>query len=94
LGYLAIQALNMATRPQDNLVPDQPSHMQTIALVLMVAGAIDALVLQWLFVANNQVDAIPYNRFEMLVAEGRVTEVTVGSDEVRDKLPSGKIAYS
>lgn len=63
----------------------------------MVAGAIGALVLQWLFVANSQFDAIPYSQFETLLAEGRVTEVTVSSDtiqgKVRDKLPSGKSAF-
>lgn len=71
--------------------------MQRVTFAVMVAGAIGVLVLQWLFVANSQLDAIPYSQFETLLAEGRVTEVTVSSDaiqgKVRDKLPSGKSAF-
>ena len=43
----------------------------------------------------NQFDTIPYSQFEQLVAEGSVTEVTVGPDtiqgKVKDKLPSWKV---
>jgi len=77
--------------------PDQPSRMQKIALGVMAAAAIGTLVLQWMFIPYNQVDTIPYSQFETLVAEGLVTEVTIGSDtiqgKVRDKLPSGKSAF-
>jgi cell division protease FtsH len=87
----------MAIRPKNSTTPDQPSRMQKIALVAMVAAAIGSLVLEWWFVAYGQVDTIPYSQFETLVAEGSVTEVTVASEtiqgKVKDKLPSGKSAF-
>jgi cell division protease FtsH len=87
----------MAAKPEKQTTPDQPSRMQKIALVAMIAAAIGSLGIQWWFVDYNQVDSIPYSQFETLVAEGRVTEVTVGSEtihgKVRDKLPSGKSAF-
>ncbi|MBI5319482.1 ATP-dependent zinc metalloprotease FtsH [Bradyrhizobium sp.] len=77
--------------------PDQPSRMQKIALGLMAAAVIGTLVLEWMFIPFTQVDTIPYSQFESLVAEGSVTEVTIGADtiqgKVRDKLPSGKSAF-
>lgn len=61
------------------------------------AAALGSLVLQWALVSYNQVDTIPFSQFEQLVAEGSVTEVTVGQDiiqgRVKDKLPSGKTAF-
>ena len=87
----------MTSRPQDNMVPDRPSRMQKMALAVMVAGALGVLVLQGLLATYDQVEAIPYSQFETLVAEGRVTEVTISSEtiqgKVRDKLPSGKSAF-
>jgi hypothetical protein len=40
-------------------------------------------------VANNQVDAIPHNQFEALVAEGRVTEEVVSF--LRDPRSYGRL---
>ena len=74
--------------------PDQPSRKQGIAIAIMAAVAVGSLVLPWVWVPYQQFDTIPFSRFEQLVAEGGVTEVTVGSDtiqgKVKDKLPSGK----
>ncbi len=87
----------MATRPEKYTAPDQPSRMQKIAIVAMVAAAIGSLALEWLFVSYNQADTIPYSQFETLVAEGSVTEVMVGPEtiqgKVRGKLPSGNSAF-
>ena len=45
----------------------------------------------------NTVDTIPFSQFERLVAEGNVTEVSVGYDtiqgKVKDKLPSGNSVF-
>jgi len=64
---------------------------------IMAAAALGSLVLQWALVSYSQVDTIPFSQFEQLVAEGSVTEVTVGQDiiqgRVKDKLPSGKSAF-
>lgn len=83
--------------PDNSMRPDQPSRMQKIALGLMAAAVIGTLVLEWMFIPFTQVDTIPYSQFESLVAEGSVTEVTIGADtiqgKVRDKLPSGKSAF-
>lgn len=87
----------MATRPEKYTAPDQPSRMQKIAIVAMVAAAIGSLALEWLFVSYNQADTIPYSQFETLVAEGSVAEVMVGPEtiqgKVRGKLPSGNSAF-
>ena len=79
------------------MAPDQPSRKQEIAIAIMAAVAVGSLVLPWVWAPYQQVDTIPFSRFEQLVAEGGVTEVTVGSDtiqgKVKDKLPSGKSAF-
>jgi cell division protease FtsH len=76
------------------MTPDQPSRKQGIAIAIMAAVAVGSLVLPWVSLPYQQFDTIPFSRFEQLVAEGGVTEVTVGSDtiqgKVKDKLPSGK----
>ncbi len=76
---------------------DQPSRKQKIVFAVLGAAALGSLVLQWVWVSANQFDTIPYSQFEQLVAEGGVTEVTVGPDaiqgKVKDKLPTGKSAF-
>ena len=79
------------------MASDQPSRKQSIIIGIMAAAALGSLVLEWALVSYNQVDTIPFSQFEQLVAEGSVTEVTVGQDiiqgRVKDKLPSGKSAF-
>lgn len=79
------------------MASDQPSRKQNILMGIMAAAALGSLVLQWALVSYSQVDTIPFSQFEQLVAEGSVTEVTVGQDiiqgRVKDKLPSGKSAF-
>ena len=79
------------------MASDQPSRKQNIIIGIMAAAALGSLVLEWALVSYNQVDTIPFSQFEQLVAEGSVTEVTVGQDiiqgRVKDKLPSGKSAF-
>ena len=79
------------------MASDQPSRKQNIIVGTMAAAALGSLVLEWALVSYNQVDTIPFSQFEQLVAEGGVTEVTVGQDiiqgRVKDKLPSGKSAF-
>ena len=51
----------------------------------MAAVAVGSLVLPWVWVPYQQFDTIPFSRFEQLVAEGGVTEVTVSSDTIQGK---------
>jgi cell division protease FtsH len=80
------------------MASDQPSRKQNILMAIMAAAALGSLVLEWALVSYSQVDTIPFSQFEQLVAEGNVTEVTVGQDiiqgRVKDKLPSGKSAFA
>src|SRR5689334_3137246 len=82
---------------ESEMASDQPSRKQNILMGIMAAAALGSLVLQWALVSYSQVDTIPFSQFEQLVAEGSVTEVTVGQDiiqvRVKDKLPSGKSAF-
>jgi cell division protease FtsH len=63
------------------------------------AAGIAMLLLQWALATYSQIDTIAYSEFEKLVAEGRVSEVSVGQDTIQgklkenDKLPSGKSAF-
>jgi len=82
---------------ESEMASDRPSRKQNILMGIMAAAALGSLVLQWALVSYSQVDTIPFSQFEQLVAEGSVTEVTVGQDiiqgRVKDKLPSGKSAF-
>jgi cell division protease FtsH len=82
---------------ESEMASDQPSRKQNIIIGIIAAAALGSLVLEWALVSYNQVDTIPFSQFEQLVAEGSVTEVTVGQDiiqgRVKDKLPSGKSAF-
>lgn len=79
--------------------PDGSSRKQTIIIWYVFAASIGMLLLQWLLTSYSQVDTIPYSRFEQLVSEGAVSEVTIGQDLIRgkvkdkDKLPDGKTGF-
>ena len=79
------------------MTADRPPRRQKITIAIMAAAALGSLVLQWVWVSYSQFDTIPFSQFEQLVAQGDVTEVTVGADTIqgklRDKLPSGKSAF-
>jgi cell division protease FtsH len=76
---------------------DSSSRKQAVAVGYLVAVGIGMLVLQWVLATYNTIDTIPFSEFEQLVAQGSVTEVSVGQDtiqgKVKDKLPSGKSAF-
>ena len=76
---------------------DPSSRKHNIATGFIVVAGIAVLLLQWLVATYNTIDTIPFSQFEQLVAQGSVTEVTVGQDTIRgklkDKLASGKSAF-
>ena len=79
------------------MASDQPSRKQNMIIGIIVAAALGSLILEWLLIPYNRVETIPFSQFEQLVAEGSVTEVTVGQDtiqgKVKDKLPSGNSIF-
>ena len=71
---------------------DKPgSHHMTISYIGLALMLM--LLLQWALASYTNVETIPYSQFEQLVAQGQVTEASVGADSIRgklkDKLPSG-----
>jgi cell division protease FtsH len=89
--------LDIPIHPENEMASDQPSRKQSIIIGLMAAAAIGSLVLEWTVVSYNRIDTIPFSQFEQLVAQGSVTEVTVGQDSIqgrlKDKLPSGNTVF-
>jgi cell division protease FtsH len=59
---------------------------QQFTLWYIVAAVLAALLVQQIASTVTSVDVIPYSQFEQLVAEGKVAQVTVGSDTVRGTL--------
>lgn len=76
---------------------DPSSKKQNIILWYVLAAGIAMLLVQWVLASNAQIEPIPYSQFEELVAQGNVSEVSVGQDaiegEVKEKLPSGKTEF-
>ncbi|WP_454627031.1 ATP-dependent zinc metalloprotease FtsH [Bradyrhizobium cenepequi] len=76
----------------------KPSNRKSsLLLVALTAGGLGLLLAQWLLTSYAAVEVIPYSQFEQLVAQGAITEVTVGQDTIqgklKDKLPNGKTAF-
>lgn len=76
---------------------DPSQRKQAITIGYIFAAGFVLIVLQWALGTYNTVDTIPYSEFEQLVAQGQVSEVSVGQDviqgKLKEKLPSGKSAF-
>jgi cell division protease FtsH len=63
----------------------------------LLAAMIGVFVFQFLWVNYSQVETVPYSRFNQLVNEGKVDEVTVSQDSIRgtlkQALPDGRRAF-
>ena len=75
--------------------PGASGHL-TVGYIL---AALMALILsQWAWLALSPVENIPYSQFETLLAQGRVSEVTVGQTSIDGKLktplPDGRQAFT
>ena len=59
-----------------------------------IAAMIGVLLFQQFWSSYSQIETIPYSEFEHLLDQGKIAEVTVGTDTVqgslKDPLPSGK----
>jgi len=78
---------------------DQPSIRNRAMFTLSMAAGVFGIMLLLSFLAVlTSVETISYTRFEELVAQGAVTEVTIGADTIDGKLkaplPSGKSAFA
>jgi cell division protease FtsH len=62
-----------------------------------VAAVMGVLLFQYFWTTYTQVETIPYSKFEELVAQNKIAEVTIGSDSIegslKEPLPSGKRAF-
>ena len=76
---------------------DPSSRKQAVTIGYFAAAAVGMLVLQWVLASYSTIDTIPYSEFERQVAQGNVTEVSIGQDSIegklKDKLPSGKQSF-
>jgi cell division protease FtsH len=78
---------------------DEPSirNRAVMTASLTAAGVVVMLLLSFLAVLTS-VETISYSKLEELVAQGAVTEVTIGADAIEGKLknplPSGKSAFT
>lgn len=70
---------------------------QHFTIWYFVAAWLGLLLIQWFYEGYRTVETIPYSRFEQLVEQGSVSEVSIGQDiiegKLKDKLPSGKSEF-
>ena len=76
----------------------EPSMKNRAVLVASLMGAaFGIMILLSSLGALTTVETISYSKFEELLAQGAVTEVTIGTDTIEGKLkapfPSGKSAF-
>ena len=73
------------------------TRKRQIMIWYTVAAAIGVLLVQYFWSNYSQIETIPYSTFERLLSDGKVAEVTVGSESVegvlKEALPSGKRAF-
>ena len=83
-------------RPEDRSM--EPADRKRNILSLYLIGVmLLMLVLQWLWAGYSRIETIPYSQFEQLLKDGKVAEVTVGTDSIhgvlKEPLPSGRRAF-
>ena len=72
--------------------PEERKHQ--FATWYFFAAFLGVLLIQYLWLQFSQVETIPYSQFEQLLAENKISEVSVGSDTIRgalkEPLPDGR----
>ena len=75
--------------------PQSDGHL---VLGYLFAGLLGLIVIQWLWAAITPSERIPYSQFETLVAQGKVSDVTIGDTSIQGKLksplPDGNTAFT
>jgi cell division protease FtsH len=78
---------------------DADARKRQIMIWYSIAAFLGVLVLaaQYFWVSYTQVETIPYSTFERLLGDGKVAEVSVGTESIqgtlKEPLPSGKRAF-
>ena len=79
-------------RMADKLAPD--ARKRQIMIWYVFAAVMGVLLFQALWTNYSQVETIPYSRFQTLLDQDKVADVTVGADSVqgtlKEPLPDGK----
>jgi cell division protease FtsH len=72
--------------------PEERKHQ--FATWYIFAAFLGVLLIQYLWLQFSQVETIPYSQFEQLLAENKISEVSVGSDTIqgalKEPLPDGR----
>ena len=73
----------------------QPSmRKQVLLTIAFVAIGVGMMIMLSQMAMLTNVEAVPYSKFDELLAKGAVTEVTIGADTIeakpKDPLPNGK----
>jgi cell division protease FtsH len=70
------------------------ARKRQIMIWYTVAAVIGVLLVQYFWVSYSEIETIPYSRFEQLLNEDKIAEISVGPDSVqgtmKQPLPSGK----
>jgi cell division protease FtsH len=70
------------------------ARKRQIIIWYIVAALVGVLLLQYFWSRNSPIETIPYSKFEQLLDQDKVVDVTVGADSIRgslkEPLPSGK----
>jgi cell division protease FtsH len=76
---------------------DSDARKRQIMGWYVIAAVIGVLAFQYFWTSYTQVETIPYSKFEELLKDNKIAEVTVGPDSVEGKLteplPSGKQSF-
>ncbi len=69
-----------------------------VLLGYLLAGLLGLIVVQWLWATVAPSETIPYSQFEALVAQGKVSDVTISDTTIQGKLkaalPDGNTAFT
>jgi cell division protease FtsH len=86
-----------ATPPQKDKEPPTRGDSHVL-LGYLLAGLLGLIVIQWLWATIAPSETIPYSQFETLVAQGKVSDVTIGDTSIQGKLksplPDGNTAFT
>jgi cell division protease FtsH len=76
------------------MASNSSARNQNLIIWYIFAALTAMLLVQWAWTSYREVDRIPYSEFEQLLANGKISEVTVGEDVIqgtlKEPLPSGK----
>ena len=79
------------------MADDGSAKKRDLATWYIVFALVGLLLIQWAWATYSQVETIPYSQFDQLVADGKVSDVSIGADSIqgtlKSPLPSGKTEF-